>query len=238
MTRVLRQGVWIVAFPLLAIACRAALPVQHEASVRPGINDEYKKQSVDTWVERFESESREIYQHRGEIVDAVGPRPGMAIADVGAGTGFFTRMFAERVGPSGRVYAVDILPEFIEHIASRAKEHGLSQVTPVLCKEDSVELPTNSVDLVFMSDTYHHFEYPKSTLASIRRALRPGGEMVVIDFERIEGKSRQWVLDHVRAGEEVVVAEITGAGFERVPGSSEKPFLQENYFLRFRKKGE
>lgn len=227
---------WAVLLPLFLIGCHAVEAPLREQSVRPGINDEYPKQGVETWVERFESESREIYQHRGDIVNAVSPKPGMAIADVGAGTGFFTELFAERVGPGGRVYAVDLMPEFVQRIAARAKEKGLTNVVTVLCKEDSVELPPNSVDLVFMSDTYHHFEYPRSTLRSIHRALRPGGEMVVIDFERVEGKSRQWVLDHVRAGEEVFAAEITAAGFKRLAGSAEQPFLKENYFVRFRKK--
>jgi ubiquinone/menaquinone biosynthesis C-methylase UbiE len=135
------------------------------------------------------------------------------------------------------VFAVDIVPEFIERIESRAKERGMANVTPVLCKEDSVELPPASVDLAFLSDTYHHFEYPRSSLRSIHCALRSGGELVVIDFKRLEGVSRQWVLDHVRAGEEVVTKEIIAAGFERLPGPSEKAFLKENYFLRFRKKG-
>jgi predicted methyltransferase len=96
-----------------------------------------------------------------------------------------------------------------------------------------VRLPENSVDLVFISDTYHHFEYPRSTLRSIHRALRPGGEMVVIDFKRIPGFSNPWVLNHVRAGESVVTAEITAAGFELV---ERLDFMQTQYYLRFRKR--
>lgn len=236
MNRIQRLFLLCTALPLAAVGCRAAERLEREKSVRPGINDEYEKTKVDTWVERFESESREIYQHRREIVEAVGPRPGMDIADIGAGTGFFTELFAERVGPRGRVYAVDITPEFIQRIESRAKEKDLQSITAVLCREDSVNLPVASIDLVFLSDTYHHFEYPKSSLRSIHSALRPRGELVVIDFKRIAGVSRQWVLDHVRAGQEVVAKEITAAGFDRLPGASEKPYLKENYFLRFRKR--
>ena len=87
--------------------------------------------------------------------------------------------------------------------------------------------------MVFTCDTYHHFEYPAATLASIRRALKPGGSFVVVDFERIPGKTRQWLLDHVRCGKEQVVREVTGAGFtleEEVPQG-----FAENYFLRFRR---
>jgi predicted methyltransferase len=89
------------------------------------------------------------------------------------------------------------------------------------------------VDLAFTSDTYHHLEYPRSTLASIHRALRPGGELVVVDYRREPGKSPAWILGHVRAGQEEVAKEIEAAGFKRV----ETPeFLKENYLMRFRKK--
>jgi predicted methyltransferase len=87
--------------------------------------------------------------------------------------------------------------------------------------------------LVFICDTYHHFEFPFKTMASIHEALRPGGQVIVIDFHRIEGKSREWVLGHVRAGQEVVVKEITQSGIKMV--GEEKLPLKENYFVRFEK---
>ena len=83
----------------------------------------------------------------------------------------------------------------------------------VVNDQHDVRLPPESVDLVFISDTYHHFEYPQSTLRSIHRALRPDGELVVIDFKRVPGISNPWVMSHVRAGEAKVIAEITAAGF-------------------------
>ena len=95
-----------------------------------------------------------------------------------------------------------------------------------------MKLPPKSVDLVFICDTYHHFEFPFKTLASIHEALRPGGQLVLIDFHRIEGKSREWVLGHVRAGQEVFVKEIVVSGFKVV---ARRSFLKENYFVRFEK---
>jgi predicted methyltransferase len=97
--------------------------------------------------------------------------------------------------------------------------------------ETSVELPPASVDLVFVCDTYHHFEHPKETLASIRRALRPGGVLMVVDFKREPGKTAAWITEHVRAGQAVVTAEIEAAGFGK---PEELPLLKENYVLRFR----
>jgi predicted methyltransferase len=96
-----------------------------------------------------------------------------------------------------------------------------------------VLLPVQSTDLVFISDTYHHFEFPHSTLASIHAALRPGGELVVIDFKRIPGVSDPWVLSHVRGGEEEFRQEIEAAGFELV---ERRDFMRTQYFLRFRKR--
>lgn len=219
----------IVLLAILSAGCKPP-----EASVRPGVNKEYQTTPTSEWVQRFESESREIFHERQRIVDATGVREGMVVADVGAGTGFFTEMFSRQVGGKGQVYAVDITPGFLEQIQKRAGEQHLSNVTTILCTERDSKLPSNRVDLAFICDTYHHFEYPQSTLASIRKALNPGGRLIVVDFDRIPGKSRQWVLDHVRAGKDVVRKEIESAGFvfEDQPAT---PFLTENFILRFKR---
>lgn len=207
-----------------------------EANVKPGINDDFTRPDldVDAMVKRFEAESREIFAHRAAIARAVGLRAGMAVADVGAGTGVFVDFFAQDVTASGRVYAVEIAPKFVEHLRQRAAARGFPQVEAVLGDSHDVRLPTASVDVVFACDTYHHFEYPRSTLASIHQALRDGGTFVVVDFERIPGSSRQWILDHVRCGKEMVIAEITTAGFALVEQVSLG--LRENYCLRFQKR--
>src|SRR5262249_44554026 len=120
-----------------------------------------------------------------------------------------------------------------EHIEKTCKEAGITNVTGVVCTADNVKLPPKSIDVAFVCDTYHHFEFPFKTLASIHQALRPGGQLIVIDFHRIEGKSSDWVLGHVRAGQEVVVKEIAQAGFKLV--GEEKLPLKENYLVRFEK---
>lgn len=206
-----------------------------EKSVRPGINDSFKDPDLKKYQGIFEGESREIYTHRLEIVRKVGLKPGMTVADIGAGTGLFTRLFAQEVGPKGKVYAVDIAPKFLEHIRKTAKESGISNITTVQCSIDSTDLPPQSVDRVFICDTYHHFEYPHKTMASVHRALRPGGQVILIDFHRIPGKSRPWILEHVRAGQEVFVREILQSGFRQIQGNEADQLLMENYLLRFEK---
>jgi ubiquinone/menaquinone biosynthesis C-methylase UbiE len=205
-------------------------------SVKPGINDRYlaPDMKVAEWVDRFEGESREIFVSRQAITEAVQLKPGSIVADIGAGTGLFTALFAGQVGADGQVYAVDLAPKFVEHLRDRAAEKGLDHVTVVLGHEDSITLPQDSIDIAFVCDVYHHFEYPQASLASIYRALRPGGTFVVIDFERIPGTSPAWIFEHVRAGKEVVTEEVQTAGFHLVEEIS-LDGLTENYFLRFTK---
>jgi len=220
---------------LVAIALAACHSAPEEQSVKPGINTNFLDPNldVDKFVQRFETESREVFAKRTGIARAVGLQSGMAVADVGAGTGLFVDFFARDVTDQGRVYAVELSPRFVENLRERARKRRQPMVETVQCTERDVSLPQGSVDAVFTCDTYHHFEYPSATLASIRRALRPGGTFVVVDFERIPGKTREWLMNHVRCGKEQVVREVTEAGFELV---EEVPLgFEENYFLRFRR---
>jgi predicted methyltransferase len=212
----------------------AALPgLAQEKSVRPGINDPFKDPDVKKYVETFEGESREVFTKRKEIVAAVGLKPDSVVADVGAGTGLFTRLFAAELKEKGKVYAVDIAQKFLDHIAKVNKEAGITNVTTVLCKDDSTELAAGSIDVAFVCDTYHHFEFPQRTMASIHKALKPGGKVVIVDFRRVKGESTDWVMNHVRAGQDVVEKEVTEAGFKKV--GEQKRILKENYLVVFEK---
>lgn len=227
-----------VVLALVALAaCKSSPPPAPPQSVKPGINKDFLDPALDPqkFVERFETESREIFTERAAIASMVGLQPGQSMADIGAGTGLFTLPFAEAVGPKGRVYAVDIAPAFVERIEQLAAERGVRNVEGVVCAEDDTRLPKDSIDVAFVCDTYHHFEYPAQTLASIHRALRKGGELVVVEFHRIEGVSREWCMSHVRAGQEVFVSEILAAGFEQL-AQDQLPGLKENYVVRFRKR--
>ncbi len=160
-----------------------------QSKTDPKINDAFKKPDVKAYIKRFESEDREPYARRHEIVAALELKPGMVVADIGAGTGLFTRLMAEKVGPTGKVYAVDIAPEFLAHIAADAKKNGRKQVVTVRGNQETTNLPKDSLDLVFLSDVYHHLERPQQILASLRESLKPGGKLVLIEFDRVEGRS-------------------------------------------------
>ncbi len=219
---------------LILAFCLIIPATAQEESVKPGINESWKSEQIDPLIGRLESESREIYTHRKELADLVAPKPGQAIADIGAGSGFMVLIFADMVGEKGHVFAVDINSTMMERVDELAKKQGLPQLKTVVCTDKSTELKPNSVDLVFVCDTYHHFEYPHTVLASIHQALKPGGQMIVVDFKRVEGESPSWILDHVRAGQDVFTKEIEESGFKLVK-EHQPSFLKENYFLRFSK---
>lgn len=237
------RTVSLTAFALLFTGAGCAAPEpQNEVSVKPGINEHFQGRiDVDKWVKTFEGDDRDIFKYRASILAAVKPERGATVADIGAGTGFFSLMFAKAVGPNGKVYAVDTSTDFLSHIDQEVNERKLNNIVTVHCKEDSVELPPNSIDLAFICDTYHHFEYPHSTLHTLHRAMKPNGEVFIIDFFRDSKRSPnlkedhwKWVQGHVRLDRDETIREVTAAGFKEIPAPP-TPFLKENYLIRFRK---
>jgi predicted methyltransferase len=200
-------------------------------SVRPGINRHYEDPDWQHWVRQFESAGREVYDRRFEVLNAAGVKPGMAVADIGAGTGLYTRLLSPLVGPQGKVYAVDIARNFIDNIVREARAQKLNNIEGIVNTDRDAGLAPNSIDLVLTVDTYHHFEYPQDMLASIHQALRTGGRLIVIDFRKHEHASR-WVQGHVRADRHSVIDEISAAGFRLI---DDKPILSTNYYLEFEK---
>lgn len=220
---------------VLAAACSlgnlSALAQSVPAGADPKINERFYNPGPE-WQERFEGESREIYARRNEIVAASGAKPGMTVADVGAGSGFMAMLFAKHVGPAGRVIAADVSKPFTIAIALRAKQEGITNLTTALGTQTDTGLPADSADIVFTSDVYHHFEQVAATLESIKRALKPGGRFIVVDFERIPGVSSENTLKHVRAGKETVIEEVLAAGF-KLREEVKTLGLKTNYYLIF-----
>jgi predicted methyltransferase len=211
---------------LLAAASGASLAQEKDAKQKT--KRAPAKSSIEGQRKTLEDPKRQVVVKREEIVAACELKPGMIVADVGAGTGVFTRLFAPKVGPQGKVFALEIKKDLVEHLEKMCREQKLDNVVAALSTPKSTELAPGSIDLAFVSDTYHHFDHPREMLASMRSALRPDGRLIVIDFE----KAGNW-KDHVRTDKKTATAEVESAGFALV---DERDTIPEHYLLRFRKR--
>jgi cyclopropane fatty-acyl-phospholipid synthase-like methyltransferase len=196
------------------------------------LNEQYKT-NCQRFIVGFESPGRELFDKRVKVVDALGLKPGMRVADVGAGSGFLALLMAQRVGPTGTVYAEDISPCLLDHIARTASAMKLTNVKTVLGGVNSPRLPERSLDAVLIAETYHHFENPRSMMDEIKKALRKDGVLWVIDEDRVEGLSPKWLLDEVRAGKGTFTDEIRNRGFELV---DELDLMDFDYVLKFKQR--
>lgn len=133
------------------------------------------------WLERSE---REIEEMPDSALDAIGIRPGMTVADVGAGSGYFTVRLSRRVGPEGKVYAQDIQPEMLRLLRRRLDKANFTNITTVLGTETDPKLPENSLDLILMVDVYHEFAQPQIMLRKLRQALKDDGRMVLLEYRK------------------------------------------------------
>lgn len=129
----------------------------------------------------YEGFDRDEWQQPERVVATLALAPGDRVADVGAGGGYFTLPLAEAVGETGRVIAVDIEADMVEYVLGRAKKRGLTQVEGIVASETDTGLLPGSVDLIFVSNTFHHLPDPSSYFARIRRALRPKGRVAIIE---------------------------------------------------------
>ena len=170
-----------------ASAADAAPAYEQRARSADGIGKRYMGREIAqvmgwqgaAWLER---EEREREERTDLLLSELALKPGMVVADIGAGTGYIARRMATLVGPSGVVYAVDVQPEMVEMLKALAARAGLAQVKPLLGGADDVRLPAASVDLAIMVDVYHELEFPREVLASIVRSLKPGGRVVFVEY--------------------------------------------------------
>jgi ubiquinone/menaquinone biosynthesis C-methylase UbiE len=163
---------------------------------------------------------------------ALGLKGGERIADIGAGSGYFTMRLARHVGDTGRVYAIDVSPDMILHLNQQVRAAGIDNVRTLLVPADDPLLADASVDLVFICNTWHHIADHPPYLEKLRAALKPGGRVVIIDFQKYDipvGPPSE-----MKAPREDVVAEFEKAGFRLAASPSVLPY---QYFLVFTPKG-
>ncbi|MFA6243622.1 MAG: class I SAM-dependent methyltransferase [Candidatus Hydrogenedentales bacterium] len=161
------------------------------------------------WLERPERDQEE----RPDLVlKAMDLRDGAVVVDLGCGSGYFSRRMAKAVAPAGKVYAVDIQPEFIEELNKRCKKEEITNVVPVLGTEDDPKAPLGEADWVLLVDTYHEFQQPEVMLAKIRSLLKPDGRVALVEY-RLEGDSAKHIKLEHRMSVEQVTREWRAAGF-------------------------
>lgn len=162
------------------------------------------------WLER---EEREELEKPEVVLQAMELREGMTVAEIGAGTGFFSRRIAKAVGPTGKVYAQDIQPEMLELLKEYSAKEGITNIIPVLGTETDPKLPLRKIDRVLLVDVYHEFQKPEPMLAALRKVLAPGGTVTVVEY-RLEGESASHINVKHRMSTEQVLAEWGEGGFK------------------------
>ena len=206
------------------------LEAQNPPDAQAAVNHE--EVNLDVWLERLEVGSRELYSARDSVVEAVGLTPGDWVADIGSGTGLYTLLFAEQVGPAGRVFAEDIEPLFLDLVNRRVADTDYQNVTAVLGHQADVTLPKESLDVVFIADTYHYFDDREAIMRTVYDALKPGGALILVDYEVTPGEKKPDDKSHVRFGKTAVISEIEFIGFEFAEDVAVEG-LNDNYFVRF-----
>jgi len=186
--------------------------------------------SIDGYIKMLESPDRASYQMPDRVVDSLCIKEGNAIADIGAGSGYFTKLFSERSGKNGKVFACDIDKGMISYLEKRIKNENLGNVTPILCKPNDPLLSPSSVDLIFICDTYHHLEKRGDYLNLLKKYLKPGGRLAIVDYQKRETPSGPPLA--MRIDREEIIKEITGAGYKL---DAEFFFLPYQYFIVFMK---
>jgi len=179
----------------------------------------------------LEAPDRDLWQRPDRVMDALAIADASVVADVGAGSGWFTIRLARRVGPQGLVYAQDVQPEMLNAISRRVQREGLANIRTLLGRGSDPRLPPDALDAVLLVDAYHEIEDRLTFLANVGRALKPQGRIGVIDF-RMEGGGPGPDTEE-RVSPDVVVRDAERAGL-RLAGS--ETFLPYQYFLIFGKR--
>jgi SAM-dependent methyltransferase len=179
------------------------------------------------WLERSE---REIEEMPETALDKIGIREGMTVADVGAGVAYFTVRLGRRVGPTGKVYAVDVQPEMLSIMKQRAAKAKLKNIVPILGSESDPKLPPASTDLILLVDVYHEFSQPQKMLEGLRHALKNDGRLILLEYRKEDPHIPVRSEHKMSVAEAKAEVEAEGFTLEKVLGD-----LPRQHILIFRK---
>lgn len=163
------------------------------------------------WLERKE---REMEENTSLLLKNLAVKPGMLIADIGAGSGYHSAMLSKMVD-SGKVFAVDVEQEMIAFLQARIKREKLSHIVPVLCTEKSVALPENTIDIILLVDVYHEFSYPYEMAVSMLSSLKPGGKLVLVEFRSEDDEVPIKTIHKMSENQAIKELKIAGFRFEK-----------------------
>lgn len=220
-----RAGMWrspaagALALALAGLGCRTGSPAPQPVA---SANADWAK--------------RDVWQRPGEVMDALGIRPGSVVADVGAGEGYFTFHLAARVGPNGKVYAEDIQDSQLDHIRERAKKERIAQIEVVLGTASDPKLPAGALDAILVVRTYHEMEDHDAMLGGMVRALKPGGRLGIIEPEGEPNRPRSSYANEHSMSKALVLQDAADhkLRFVREPPRFEAPDRHE-FFVIFEK---
>ena len=210
-----------VLLPILPAAAQDAPPRSHEEMHR-------LHRDPQAYIAMLENPARDAYQKPEEVVKALAIKPGETMADIGSGSGYFTLRLAAAVGETGRVYGVDVDPAMIRHLNRRIRDAALRNVQTVLSEPDDPLLADRSIDRFVVVDTWHHIEKQAEYLALMKRMLRPGGQVVMIDYQKRELPVGPPLA--MKIAREDLVRQMETNGFRL---AKEHTFLPYQYFLVF-----
>jgi ubiquinone/menaquinone biosynthesis C-methylase UbiE len=199
-----------------SLLCAAALASTLAAQVATEANTNYRTEQQRAGMAKgLGREDRDKQQKPRELIAEMKLAPGMAVADVGTGVGYMLPFLGDAVGPSGKVLGEDIFDDFLAKARERAGDR--KNVEFVKGSETDPGLPEAALDRVLLLDVYHHFDYPEKMLAGIRKSLRSGGRLVVVEYyKREKAMPNRRALTHVRIDQPDVIKEIEANGFRVV----------------------
>jgi arsenite methyltransferase len=219
-----------VLFMVMAIGPSVTDP-PFDVFAQPADTQHRRPADLKQYLQHLDRPERDREQKPAEVLEALALKPGMAVADIGSGSGYFTRRFVEAVTEEGKVYAVDVEPEMLQYTKdSIARMHVPFTGEFILATHENPKLPSESVDLIFLCNTYHHLNDRSAYFANVKSALKTGGRVAIVDFYHDQRSGDVGFPRHHLVAREAVIDEMEKAGYRLL---REHTFLARQYFLEF-----